>query len=71
METRTKSQAIFRPDRIHMIAYRTFTLPVAFENAAAWMRVFMRLEYMRMMLAHLGYPQYVCLQSVFMWPTRL
>jgi len=55
----TKSQAIFnRADRIRTIAYWTFTLPVAYENAAGSMWVFLRLEYLRVMLAHLGYPQY-------------
>jgi hypothetical protein len=60
MEAKTNSlSTIFkRADRTRTIAYWTFTLPVAFENAAGSMWVFMRLEYMRVMLAHLGYPQY-------------
>ncbi len=56
---KTKIRAIsHRADRIRTIAYWTFTLPVAFENAAGSMWVFLRLEYLRVMLAHLGYPQY-------------
>lgn len=57
---------------IRTIAYWTFTLPIAFENAAGAMWVFLPLiprinqlhaplifaEYLRVMLAHLGYPQY-------------
>ncbi len=59
METRTKSHPIFnRADRIRTIAYWTFTLPVAFENAAGSMWVFLQLDYLRVMFAHLGYPQY-------------
>ncbi|HEX4809629.1 MAG TPA: DoxX family protein [Bryobacteraceae bacterium] len=59
MEARTRAQAIFnRADRIRTITYWTFTIPVAFENAAGSMWVFLRLEYLRVMLAHLGYPQY-------------
>jgi len=61
-----------RADRIRTIAYWTFTLLVAFENAAGAMWTFARLipginhlhasfaftEYLRVMLAHLGYPQH-------------
>ncbi len=47
-----------RADRVRRIAYWTLTLPVAFENAAGSMWVFLRLEYLRVMLAHLGYPWY-------------
>jgi len=51
--------AIFnRTDRIRTIAYWTFTLPMVYENAAGAMWVLLRLEYLRVMLAHLGYPQY-------------
>lgn len=59
-------------DSIRPIAYWTFTLAVAFENAAGSMWVFSPLipginrlqatavfaEYLRVMLAHLGYPPY-------------
>lgn len=61
-----------RADRARMIAYWTLTLPVAFENAAGSMWVFAPhipginhlhassafADYLRVMLAHLGYPQY-------------
>ena len=68
-----KSQATFkRAGRVRLIGYWTFTLPVAFENAAGSMWVFLPLipkinqshpalvfnEYLRMSLAHLGYPHY-------------
>jgi hypothetical protein len=60
MEQRTKIRSIFnRTDRINAIAYWTFTLPVAFENAAGAIWVFLRIEYPRLVLAHLGYPQYI------------
>jgi hypothetical protein len=55
-----QTQSIFnRPDRIRTIAYWTFTLAVAFENAAGAMWVFLRVEYPRLILLHLGYPQYI------------
>jgi hypothetical protein len=47
-----------RNGRGRMIAYWAFTVPVAFENAAGAMWVFLRLDYLRVMLAHLGYPPY-------------
>lgn len=46
-------------DRIRTIAYWMFTIPVAFENAAGAIWVLLRLEYPRLVLAHLGYPQYI------------
>lgn len=63
---------VHRTDRMRTIAYWTFTLPVAFENAAGAMWVFLPLiprinqlhpssifaEYLGAMLAHLGYPPY-------------
>jgi DoxX-like protein len=73
MEEGTKKRAIFNlSDRVRMIAYWTFTLLVAFENAAGGMWVLLRfipgmnqlhanfifVEYLRVMLGHLGYPQY-------------
>jgi DoxX-like family len=48
-----------RADRMRAIAYWTFTLPVAFENAAGALWVLLRIEYPRLILAHLGYPQYL------------
>ncbi len=60
MEQRTKIRSVFnRAERIHTIAYWTFTIPVAFENAAGAMWVLLRIEYPRLVLAHLGYPQYI------------
>jgi hypothetical protein len=58
--------------RYRTVAYWTFTLPVVFENAAGAMWLFSRFipgisrlhatavfaEYVRVMLAHLGYPPY-------------
>jgi hypothetical protein len=73
MRATTSRQASFdRVGRIRTIAYWTFTLPVAFENAAGAMWVLLPLiprinqshtavvfsEYLHTMLAHLGYPQY-------------
>ena len=40
------------------IAYWIFTLLVVFENAAGFLWTVLRIEYLRVMLAHLGYPQY-------------
>jgi hypothetical protein len=60
MSNEAARQAISnRADRIRTIAYWTFTLPVAFENAAGAMWVFsLRLNFLTVTLAHLGYPQY-------------
>lgn len=41
-----------------LVTYWLFTLPVTFENAAGFMWVFTGSQYLRTMLAHLGYPQY-------------
>lgn len=69
----TKTQVTFnRSRRLRVIAYWSFTLPVAFENAAGAMWVLLPLipkvnemhaavvfaDFLRLMLAHLGYPQY-------------
>ncbi|HVR46758.1 MAG TPA: DoxX family protein [Candidatus Binatia bacterium] len=60
MSNESTSQAISNGfHRIRTIAYWTFTLPVAFENAAGAMWVFsFRLNYLAVTLGHLGYPQY-------------
>jgi DoxX-like family len=55
----TESQnALKRTDRLRMIAYWAFTIPVVFENALGSMWVVGRLDRLRVMLAHLGYPWY-------------
>jgi hypothetical protein len=41
-----------------LIAYWTFTLFVAYENLSGSIWAFLRIEYVRVMLTHLGYPQY-------------
>lgn len=41
-----------------LIAYWTFTLLVAFENLSGSIWALLRIDYIRMDLAHLGYPQY-------------
>jgi hypothetical protein len=43
---------------IRTIAYWVFTLLVVFENASGFVWAFLHIEYLRVMLAHLGYPQY-------------
>ena len=43
---------------IRIPAYWLFTLLVVFENAAGFVWAFLHIEYLRVMLAHLGYPQY-------------
>ena len=72
MPAPVKHQVHIDRDRIRTIGYWTSTLPVAFENAAGSMWVFLPLilgfnhshqalvfnEYLRVTLAHLGYPQY-------------
>jgi hypothetical protein len=53
------SQAVFnRTDRLRVIAYWTFTIPVAFENAVGSIWVLLRVDRLHVMLAHLGYPWY-------------
>jgi hypothetical protein len=39
-------------------AYWIFTLPVVFENAAGFLWAVLEIDYLRVMLAHLGYPHY-------------
>jgi len=41
-----------------LIAYWTFTLLVVFENVAGFVWTILHIEYLRVMLTHLGYPQY-------------
>ncbi len=41
-----------------LIAYWTFTLFVAYENLDGSIWAFLRIEYVRVLLTHLGYPQY-------------
>ena len=48
-----------RPNHIRTIIYWTLTLPLVYENAAGAIWVLLRIEYPRMVLAHLGYPQYL------------
>jgi hypothetical protein len=43
---------------IRLVAYWIFTLLVVFENAAGFVWAFLHIEYLRVMLAHLGFPQY-------------
>jgi hypothetical protein len=43
---------------LRTIAYWVSTLLVVFENAAGFLWAFLRIEYLRVMLTHLGYPQY-------------
>jgi uncharacterized membrane protein YphA (DoxX/SURF4 family) len=45
--------------RIRTIAYWTFTFPLVYENAAGAIWVLLQVEYPRMVLAHLEYPQYL------------
>jgi DoxX-like family len=47
-----------RADRLRVIAYWAFTIPVVFENALGSMWILERLDRLRVMLAHLGYPWY-------------
>lgn len=42
-----------------LIAYWIFTIPVAFEMAAGGLWDLLRIEYVRVVLAHLGYPLYL------------
>src|SRR5437762_242471 len=49
---------IFSRAGIRTSAYWIFTLLVVFENQAGFVWFVLRLEYMRLELAHLGYPQY-------------
>lgn len=44
---------------VRAIAYWAFTIPVAFEMAAGGMWDLLRIEYVRVILAHLGYPLYL------------
>ena len=44
---------------IRAIAYWAFTIPVAFEMAAGGLWDLLRIEYVRVVLAHLGYPLYL------------
>jgi hypothetical protein len=41
-----------------LIAYWTFTLFVAYENLSGSIWAFLRIEYVRVLLTHLGYPLY-------------
>jgi DoxX-like family len=49
---------IFSRSGKRAIAYWIFTLLVVFENAAGFLWAFLHIDYLRVMLAHLGYPQY-------------
>jgi hypothetical protein len=51
-------RGLFSRSRLRTIAYWAFTLPVVFENAAGFLWAALRIEYLRVTLAHLGYPQY-------------
>ena len=52
------SAHIFSRSGMRAIGYWIFTLLVVFENAAGFLWAFLHIEYLRVMLAHLGYPQY-------------
>lgn len=45
--------------RARVVLYWIFTLPVAFEMAAGGVWDLLEIEYVRVVLAHLGYPQYL------------
>lgn len=45
--------------RIRLITYWILTLLVVFENVAGFVWTILHIEYLRVMLAHLGYPQYL------------
>lgn len=46
-------------DWIRTVAYWVFTLIVAYEMAAGGIWDLLRIEYVRVIMAHLGYPMYV------------
>lgn len=52
------SAHIFSRFGMRAIAYWIFTLLVVFENTAGFLWVLLHIEYLRVMLVHLGYPQY-------------
>ena len=54
-----RRKASVPPDRIRTLAYWAFTLIVAWEMAAGSMWDLLRIEYVRTLLAHLGYPPYL------------
>jgi hypothetical protein len=47
-----------RTERFRLVAYWLATLLVAQENAAGWLWGWLKLEYVRANLVHLGYPPY-------------
>ncbi|HET9833639.1 MAG TPA: DoxX family protein [Vicinamibacterales bacterium] len=49
---------IFSRLGLRTIAYWVFTLLVVFENASGFLWGILHIEYLRVMLNHLGYPQY-------------
>ncbi len=49
---------IFSRSGMRAVAYWIFTLLVVFENTAGFLWTLLHIEYLRVMLAHLGYPQY-------------
>lgn len=44
--------------RLRTIGYWVFTVLVVYENAAGFIWTVLHIEYLRVMLAHLGYPHY-------------
>lgn len=60
----TNHDQIFSHDKVfsrrglRAIAYWIFTMPVVFENAAGFVWGVLHIEYLRVMLVHLGYPPY-------------
>jgi hypothetical protein len=48
-----------RKDWVRTIAYWVFTLLIAYEMAAGGIWDLLRIEYVRVVLAHLGYPMYL------------
>jgi DoxX-like family len=45
-------------DRVRLIAYWIFTLLVVFENTAGFVWTVLKIDFLLVSLAHLGYPQY-------------
>ena len=48
-----------RREWVRIVAYWVFTIPVAFEMAAGGIWDLLRIEYVRVVLSHLGYPLYL------------
>jgi uncharacterized membrane protein YphA (DoxX/SURF4 family) len=63
MEVQTAANAAVphreRAHRIRTVAYWTFTIPIAWEMTAGSLWDFFQIEYVRVILTHLGYPLYL------------